>query len=74
MPQQFLPSMLWIFFFHRWYYERSLVANSLGDLVLVKAVLGLELLDKGDVALLGGLGGDALVDNLLPGALLGLAL
>lgn len=52
----------------------GLFADSLGDLVLVKAVLGLELLDESDVALLGLLGGDALVDNLLPGTLLGLAL
>lgn len=53
---------------------QRLFANSGRDLVLVKAVLGLELLDESDVALLGGLGRDALVDDLLPSVLLGLAL
>ncbi len=40
----------------------------------VEAVDALELLNQGNIALLGILGGDALVDQLLPGALLGLAL
>ena len=53
---------------------QRLFANRCGNLVLVKAVLGLELLDESDVALLGGVGRDALVDDLLPGVLLGLAL
>lgn len=52
----------------------SLRANSLGLLVRVEAVRLLELLDESNVPLLGLLGGDALVDELLPGALLRLAL
>jgi hypothetical protein len=50
------------------------LAELLGLLVGVKAVRLLQALDLGDVALLGRLGRDALVDNLLPRALLGLAL
>lgn len=49
-------------------------ADGLGHLVGVVAVCCLGLLDGGHVALLGCLGRDALVDDLLPGALLGLAL
>jgi hypothetical protein len=48
--------------------------DGLGLLVRVVAVLALERLDEVDVALLGLLGGDALVDDLLPSVLLGLAL
>lgn len=51
-----------------------LVADGLGDLVRVEAELGLELLDESDVLLLGSLGAGALVDDLLPGVALGLAL
>jgi hypothetical protein len=49
-------------------------SNGLGLLVLVVTVGLLQLLDQGDVSLLGLLGGDALVDNLLPGLVLGFAL
>lgn len=49
-------------------------ADGLGHLVLVVAERLLELLDQGDVPRLGLLGGDALVDDLLPCVLLGLAL
>lgn len=50
-------------------------ANSLGDLVGVVAVGLLELLNKLDVLLLGSLGGKlVLLDGLLPGVVLGLAL
>lgn len=50
-------------------------ANSLGLLVLVISVLGLHLLDEGDVLLLGLVGVAAgVLDGLLPGALLCLAL
>jgi hypothetical protein len=49
-------------------------ADGLGLLVLVVAVLGLQGLDEGDVLLLGLGGSQALVDELLPGGLLGLAL
>ena len=49
-------------------------ADSLGFLVLIVAVLGLHLLDERDVLLLGLLGGDILVNNLLPCVLLRLAL
>jgi len=49
-------------------------ANGLGLLALVEAIHGLQLLDQLDVALLGLLGGDGLVDDLLPRALLRLAL
>ena len=52
----------------------SLRSNGLGDLVGVVAVLLLELLNESNVPLLGLLGGDTLVDKLLPGVLLGLAL
>lgn len=48
--------------------------NGLGLLGLVIAVFRLELLDLGDVLLLGLLGGEAVVNNLLPGIVLGLAL
>lgn len=51
-----------------------LVTNSLGLLVLIVAARGLEALDKGDVLVLGLLGGGAVVDDLLPCVLLGLAL
>lgn len=51
-----------------------LSANRLGDLVCVVAVFALELLDQRNVLLLGLLGSDALVDDLLPCVLLGLAL
>lgn len=51
-----------------------LVADGLWLLVLVVSVLGLELLDERDVLLLGLLLGDVLVDLLLPGVLLCLAL
>lgn len=51
-----------------------LSTDGLGDLVRVVAARRLELLDEGDVLLLGLLGGDALVDDLLPRVLLGLAL
>lgn len=57
-----------------YYSLRRLRADSLGHLVRVVAVLLLERLDEGDVLLLGGSGGGACVDLLLPGALLGLAL
>ena len=49
-------------------------ANSLGGLVLVVAVLGLHLLDLGDVLGLSLLGGETLVDILGPRVVLGLAL
>ncbi len=49
-------------------------ADSLGLLVLVVAVLGLHLLDELDVLLLGLLGGEVVVNNLLPCVLLRLAL
>ncbi len=49
-------------------------ADGLGLLVLVVAVLALQLLDLGDVALLCLLGRDALLGHLLPGVVLGLAL
>lgn len=49
-------------------------ADSLGLLVLVVAVRLLQLLDESDVPLLGLLGSDALVDELLPRGLLRLAL
>lgn len=52
----------------------NLVANSLGLLVRIVTVSLLQLLDQLDVFGLGIGGGDALVDNLLPGVLLGLAL
>jgi hypothetical protein len=51
-----------------------LVTDSLGLLVLIVAARGLEALDEGDVLLLGLLGGGAVVDDLLPCVLLGLAL
>lgn len=51
-----------------------LVADGLGLLAGVVAVGSLELLDEGDVLGLGLLGGGAVVDLLLPGVLLGLAL
>ena len=53
---------------------RPLRTNILRLLVGVVAPLGLELLDEGDVLLLGLLRGGALVDDLLPSVLLGLAL
>lgn len=46
----------------------------LGNLVGVETVLGLEGVDEAGVLLLGELGGGALVDLLLPGLGLGLAL
>jgi hypothetical protein len=52
----------------------TLSADGLGDLVGVEAVRLLELVDEVDVLGLGLLGGGALVDLLLPGVLLGLAL
>lgn len=53
---------------------RLLPANGLGLLVLVVPVLGLHLLDLGDVLLLRLLDRDAVVDRRLPGVVLGLAL
>lgn len=55
-------------------FPRSLRADSLGLLVLVVAVRLLELIDESNVPLLGHLGAEALVDELLPRALLRLAL
>lgn len=52
----------------------GLVADSLGHLVGVVSVLGLQRLDERDVLGLGLLLGDALVDLPLPGVLLCLAL
>jgi hypothetical protein len=51
-----------------------LPANGLGLLVLVVAVLGLHLLDLGNVLLLRLLGADAILDGRLPRVVLGLAL
>ena len=48
--------------------------DSLGLLALVVAARNLELLNESNVTLLGLLGGDALIDDLLPGILLGLTL
>lgn len=48
--------------------------DRLGDLVSIEAVLLLQLLDLLDVALLRGLGANALVDDLLPGLVLVLGL
>lgn len=55
-------------------FPRSLRADSLGLLVLVVAVRLLELIDESNVPLLGHLGAEALVDELLPRGLLRLAL
>jgi hypothetical protein len=52
----------------------ALFADCLGLLVGIVSVLGLGLLDHVDVALLSVLGGDALVDDLLPRTLLRLTL
>jgi hypothetical protein len=52
----------------------ALSADGLGDLVGIEAVRVLELVDEVDVLGLGLLGSGALVDLLLPGVLLGLAL
>lgn len=54
--------------------DAALVPDSLGLLVGVEAVGLLHALDLGHVLLLRLLGGDALVDELLPGVLLCLAL
>lgn len=54
--------------------QEHLCADGLGDLVGVEAVGLLELVDEVDVLGLGLLGGGAVVDLLLPGVLLGLAL
>ena len=55
--------------------SRNLVAtNGLGRLVRIVTVGLLQLLNQLDISVLGLLGGDALVDNLLPCGLLGLAL
>lgn len=51
-----------------------LSTNGLGDLVLVEAVGGLHLLNLGDVASLGVRSRQTLLDNSLPGVVLGLAL
>jgi hypothetical protein len=52
-----------------------LSANGLGDLVSIVAVGRLELLDELHVLGLSGLGGElVLLDHLLPGVVLGLAL
>ena len=52
----------------------SLVTNGLGLLVLVVSATLLQLLDEGNVLLLGLVRGNALIDELLPSVLLGLAL
>jgi len=54
--------------------QDTLRADGLGDLVGVEAVGLLELVDEVDVLGLGLLGSGAIVDLLLPGVLLGLAL
>lgn len=54
--------------------QNLLLTNSLGLLVLIIAILGLHLLNLGHVLLLSLLGRDALVDELLPRAVLGFAL
>lgn len=51
-----------------------LVANSLGHLVRVVAVFVLEFVHELDVFLFGLFGGDAFIDDLLPGLLLGFTL
>ncbi len=52
----------------------SRAANGFGLLVLVVAILRLELLDQRDVLLLSCLGGEPVVNKLLPSALLCFAL
>lgn len=52
----------------------SRTTDGLGLLGLVIAVFRLELLNLGDILLLGLLGGETVVDSLLPGVVLGLAL
>lgn len=54
--------------------RQYLAADDFGLLGRVEAVLRLELLDLGDVLLLGLLGGETLVDVALPGPQLSLAL
>lgn len=66
-PPLFIPHTTSIYTIH-------LFANSLRNLVGIKAVSNLQLLNKRNVLLLGLLRGHALIDNLLPRALLGLAL
>jgi hypothetical protein len=49
-------------------------SDALGDLVRIVAVLALQLLHQRDVSLLSDIRRDALINNLLPGGLLCLAL
>jgi len=54
--------------------SRSVAANSLGLLVLVVAIFGLELLNLGHVLRLRLFGGEAILGESLPGVVLCLAL
>lgn len=54
--------------------KARLRADSLGLLVLVESAALLQPLDQCDVLLLGVGDGNAIIDNLLPGVVLGLAL
>lgn len=59
---------------YRYELGSRLRANGLGLLVGIEAVRDLESLDLGDVGLLGVLGGEAFLDLVGPGVVLGLAL
>lgn len=71
----FVSSLRIIYFVEHRKVARLVGTNGLGDLVGVVAVLLLELLDEFDVLALGLLRGElVLLDGLLPGVVLGLAL